>query len=119
MPNDSVSDRGRLEEKAFSTEGLGESKKGRTEEVSILSIPKRDRWIFVAIFLLSSALLHSCLYSKGRFDIENITVIGNIALMAAFSVVVGIEAAFIICKWLAALKRKYDQRVIRDYLSTS
>ena len=122
MPNDSVTDRSELEAKVFAKKELDEPK-SRTEEVSILSVPKRDRGLFVAVFLLLTTFLHGFSYYTGKYDcgsfisnVENVAIFGNISLFGSFTAVLLFELCIKIWNWLTYLYSLHEQRVIRKHL---
>lgn len=122
MVNESVTNRSELEEKVFAKKELSEPNR-RTEEVSILSVPKRDRGLFVAVFLVFSMCLHWFNYSIGKYDncslvsvINNVAVIGNISLFGSFTVVLLFEVGLKSWDWITYLYSLHEQRVIRKHL---
>ena len=125
MPESSQNERSRLEEEELASGGREEK-----EAISILSILLRDRWLFIAVFLLLTISYHAPAWYCGRYHnlnsiLKNIGIAGNISVFGAFTAVVIYESYRKIKKVVRRIRRwisdyfdkRKKQRDVRKYMA--
>lgn len=121
-----VDDISRLEAEAFANETVREPIPQERPEASIWNIPKRTKWIFTGVFILSTAVGHFLSWEQVPTEpvevIRVIQLVGNTSAMTAFSVVAVVESTRLVCSSVAwayrSVKRQFIARTIERYLKS-